>query len=135
VESNHGQANATLRPDGKALPSIIGPALDGQNGRQRIADTDAGTLDHDSAWDHAVGPMQFIPATWKQFAIDADRDGTADPDDIDDATLAAANYLCAGGRDLSSAGGWWAAVLAYNDVQAYAKDVFDAANDYGQRSH
>jgi Transglycosylase SLT domain len=134
IESNHGQAGATLRPDGRSQPPIIGPALDGKDGRRQIPDTDTGQLDRDSTWDHAVGPMQFIPATWKAYAIDADRDGQVDPYDVDDAALAAAELLCSGGRDLSTGGGWWAAVLAYNDVQAYAQDVFAAASDYGQRS-
>jgi hypothetical protein len=133
IESNHGQANATLRADGKSQPPILGPALDGQGARRQIADTDGGQLDHDTTWDRAVGPMQFIPSTWRSYAIDADRDGVSDPNDIDDAALAAGEYLCASGQDLSSATGWWAAVLAYNDVQVYAQDVFTAANDYGQR--
>jgi Transglycosylase SLT domain len=134
VESNHGQAGGVLRPDGRSQPPIIGPALDGKEGRKQQADTDAGRLDQDSTWDHAVGPMQFIPSTWQQFAIDADRDGQADPYDIDDAALAAAQLLCSNQRDLSTAAGWWAAVQAYNDVQTYALDVFAAANDYGTRS-
>jgi len=134
VESNHGQAGGVLRPDGRSQPPIIGPALDGKEGRKQQIDTDAGRLDQDSTWDHAVGPMQFIPSTWQQFAIDADRDGQADPYDIDDAALAAAQLLCSNQRDLSTAAGWWAAVHAYNDVQTYALDVFAAANDYGTRS-
>jgi Transglycosylase SLT domain len=133
IESNHGRAGATLRPDGRSQPPVIGPPLDGKNGRQTITDTDTGQLDHDSTWDHAIGPMQFLPSTWKAYAIDADRDGQADPYDIDDAALAAGEYLCSSGRDLSTAGGWWGAILAYNDVQAYAHDVFNAANDYGVR--
>lgn len=134
IESDHGRARATLSPDGKSLPPIIGAPLDGLGGRDRIADTDAGRLDNDPTWDHAVGPMQFIPATWQLYAIDADRDGVADPNDLDDATLAAARYLCAGGRDLSVPSGWWAAIESYNAVRVYTEDVFRAANDYGQRS-
>src|SRR5579859_5821586 len=100
VESDHGRADgATLQPDGAALPPIIGPALSGQNGLKSIPDTDKGRYDGDPVWDHAVGPMQFIPATWTQYQVDADNDGVADPNDINDATLAAADYLCAGGRD------------------------------------
>jgi len=135
VESNHGRGgDATLGADGRAAPPIYGPPLDGQGGRRSIPDTDAGRLDGDRTWDRAIGPMQFIPGTWVRYAVDADADGLADPHDLDDAALAAANYLCAGGRDLSTPAGWWAAVLAYNDVQTYAQSVFTAANDYGQRS-
>jgi membrane-bound lytic murein transglycosylase B len=134
IESNHGQANATLGVDGRALPPIIGPPLDGTDDRLRVADTDGGQLDGDKTWDRAVGPMQFIPATWQQYQVDADRDGRSDPNDINDAALAAANYLCAGNRDLSTGAGWWSAILSYNAVQRYARDVFTAANDYGQLS-
>jgi hypothetical protein len=135
IESNHGQAGGSLGADGRTQPPIIGPALNGQEGRKQVLDTDSGQLDRDAAYDHAVGPMQFLPGTWKSFAVDADRDGQADPFDVDDAALAAAEYLCSGARDLSTGGGWWAAVLAYNDVQRYAQDVFTAAMDYGRRSH
>lgn len=135
VESNHGQANnATLHPDGQARPPIIGPPLDGTGGRQRIADTDAGQIDGDRSVDRAVGPMQFIPTTWRQSGIDADNDGAKNPNDIDDAALAAGMYLCGSGRDLSTAADWWAAVLSYNDVRSYAQAVFDAANQYGTAS-
>jgi len=134
AESDHGRAHATLNADGKVAPPIIGPALTGSGTVQAVPDTDGGKLDGDASWDHAVGPMQFIPATWTQYAADADRDGVADPQDIDDAALAAARYLCAGDRNLATPGGWWAAVLAYNTVQQYANDVFDAAQDYNDRS-
>ena len=29
---------------------------------------------------------------------------------------------------------WWEAILSYNAVRPYAQKVFDAANDYGQRT-
>jgi hypothetical protein len=135
VESNHGGSNnATLLADGRALPPIVGAPLDGTGGNRRILDTDGGTLDGDPVYDRAVGPMQFIPTTWRTSAVDADGDGTADPNDIDDAAVAAAGYLCANNRDLATAEGWWAAVLSYNNVQSYAEQVFDTANEYGQRS-
>ncbi|HEU4424166.1 MAG TPA: lytic murein transglycosylase [Pilimelia sp.] len=135
VESNHGRANnASLLADGRALPPVVGLPLDGQGGRATIRDTDRGTLDGDALWDRAVGPMQFIPGTWNGHAIDADNDGMRDVNDIDDAALAAANYLCRGGRNMAVVGDWWAAILTYNDVQPYARAVYDAANDYGTRS-
>jgi Transglycosylase SLT domain len=135
VESNHGSSNgATLYPDGQALPAIVGAALDGKDGRAEIRDTDAGALDNDRAWDHAVGPMQFIPSTWRTQAVDADNDNVRNPNDIDDAALAAANYLCANGRDLATPAGWTDAVAAYNIPDSYRQAVFTAANTYGTQS-
>jgi len=135
VESDHGSANnSTLLADGRTLPTILGAPLNGAGGTMQIRDTDQGTLDGDRTWDRAVGPMQFIPSTWEGQAVDADNDGMRDPSDIDDAALAAANYLCRGGRNLTDIGDWWAAILTYNDVQPYAQDVYRTANEYGSRS-
>ncbi|NES12494.1 MULTISPECIES: lytic murein transglycosylase [Micromonospora] len=135
VESRHGSANgATLRPDGVSTPEIVGPPLNGQGGTSRIPDSDRGLLDHDTTWDHAIGPMQFIPGTWQSVGADGDNDGARNPHDLDDAALAAGNYLCQGGRNMSIPGDWWGAILSYNDVRRYAQDVFDKANEYGRLS-
>jgi membrane-bound lytic murein transglycosylase B len=116
------------------LPAIVGLPLDGKGGRALIADTDHGALDGDPTYDRAMGPMQFIPSTWKQDGVDADNNGLTDPNDIDDAALTAGKYLCHNGRDLSKGEDWWAAILSYNAVQPYAQKVFTEANSYGQRS-
>ncbi|MGC4811561.1 lytic murein transglycosylase [Micromonospora sp. DT228] len=135
VESGHGSANgARLGQDGKALPKIIGLPLDGNGGRMRIIDTDRGVLDGDTTLDRAIGPMQFIPTTWQEIGADADKDGIKDPHDLDDAALAAGNYLCKGGRNLSIPGDWWNAILSYNDVRRYAQEVYDTADRYGRAS-
>jgi membrane-bound lytic murein transglycosylase B len=135
VESNHGSSGgASLLPDGRALPPIFGLPLDGAGDRAQILDTDGGQLDQDPTYDRAVGPMQFIPSTWLLEAVDATGDGIGDVHNIFDASLAAANYLCRSGRDLTTAAGWWEAVLSYNAVQVYAEAVFAAANQYGLES-
>jgi membrane-bound lytic murein transglycosylase B len=135
IESGHGTANSsTLTESGQTVPHIIGLPLDGKGNRGTIRDTDDGLVDGDSTWDRAVGPMQFIPSTWNSAGIDADNDGAKDPNDIDDAALAAANYLCRDGRNLTVSADWWGAIASYNDVQRYINDVFAAANDYGTRS-
>jgi membrane-bound lytic murein transglycosylase B len=135
VESSHGSANgAVLGADGSVQPPIYGLPLDGKGGRQLIRDTDQGTLDGDTTYDRAIGPLQFIPSTWVANAVDADNNAVTDPNDIDDASLTAASYLCKNGRDLSKGDQWWDAILSYNAVRPYAQKVFDTANEYGQRS-
>ncbi|MFT4307655.1 MAG: lytic murein transglycosylase [Microbacterium sp.] len=130
VETEHGAfGGSQIDDDGVARPRIVGRALDG-DGVQAIADTDDGALDGDAEWDHAVGPMQFIPSTWELYARDGDGDGAADIDDIDDAVLTAAAYLCETGGDLTVAANWIAAVAAYNDDVAYNNAVVDAADRY-----
>jgi membrane-bound lytic murein transglycosylase B len=134
VESNHGRfAGAVLRTDGRSTPPIIGIALDGTRSAL-IGDTDGGRLDGDASHDRAVGPMQFIPSTWARWGSDGDGDGRVDPQDIDDAALAAGRYLCADGRDVGTARGWWTGILSYNPSVDYAQRVFGAADTYARRS-
>ena len=88
--------------------------------------------DGDASVDRAVGPMQFIPSTWRKWASDGNGDGLGDPQQIDDAALAAARYLCAGGRDMASPSGWWAGILSYNNSTEYAQKVFGLADGYAK---
>ena len=129
IESGHGShGDSVLDANGYAQPAIRGPALDG-NGFARIADTDGGVLDGDDTWDRAVGPMQFIPSTWERWASDANGDDVADPNQIDDAALAAARYLCASGP-MTSSDGWRAAVFSYNHDNDYVDKVATVANGF-----
>ncbi len=57
----------------------------------------------------------------------------ADPQQIDDAALAAARYLCHYG-DLSDEATWRRAIFAYNHVESYVDAVADAAHDYAERA-
>jgi len=133
VESNHGQyAGNTLNTEGVSVPGIFGPTLDGKNGTQAITDTDGGQLDKDPVYDRAVGPMQFIPSTWSSVKVDADGDGQRNPQDIDDASLASAVYLCSGTDDLSSRAGQQAAVFRYNHSQQYVDLVLRIMEAYSQ---
>jgi hypothetical protein len=111
-----------LDPFHDVVPPVIGPALTGGT-YARIHDTDGGALDGDPNWDHAVGPMQFIPATWRIWGADGSGDGVADPQNVEDAALAAARYLCAGGRDLSRDADRRAAVRSYNHSDRYVATV------------
>ncbi|RSM78463.1 murein transglycosylase [Amycolatopsis sp. WAC 01375] len=133
IESNHGQyGGAVLGQDGRPSKPIIGVPLDGSPGVKAIGDTDRGQFDGDAAVDRAVGPMQFIPSTWRRYAADGNRDGVGDPQQIDDATLAAARYLCVNNRDMSAASGWWQGILSYNNSTEYAQKVFGLADDYAK---
>lgn len=135
IESNHGRYHgATIADNGKITPPIIGVPLDGTSGNRTIGDTDAGVLDGDPTLDRAVGPLQFIPSTWAKWRSDGNGDGVADPDNIDDAALAAGRYLCAGGRDLATGPGWRAAVLSYNNSDEYGRRVYAAADSYAHAS-
>ncbi|ASO18365.1 membrane-bound lytic murein transglycosylase B [Actinoalloteichus hoggarensis] len=131
VESDHGRfGGAQLGEDGRPTIPIYGPPLDGSPGVMAIPDTDGGEMDGDDVWDRAVGPMQFLPTTWELVGRDADGDGVADPQNIDDAALSAATYLCSAGRDLNTGDGWWSAVLTYNNSVDYGRRVFGLAETY-----
>ncbi|WP_308439571.1 lytic transglycosylase domain-containing protein [Streptomyces spinoverrucosus] len=121
VES--GQARGgRVAADGTTPSPILGPRLDG-NGFALIRDSDGGSLDGDTVYDRAVGPMQFIPSTWAVWGADGNGDGRADPHNIFDAALAAGRYLCAGGRNLSAPADLDAAILGYNHSTAYLRTV------------
>lgn len=131
VESNHGRFGGNvLNDDGVATPGIYGIPLNGKNNTKAISDTDAGVYDNDTQWDRAVGPMQFIPSTWQVVGVDADDDASRNPQDIDDAALAAAVYLCSGDGDLSTVAGQRAAVYRYNHSDAYVDLVLKIMNAY-----
>ena len=132
-EIESSQANeGSVRSDGTAYPPIYGPTLNGRNGYTAVRDTDRGRLDGDSRWDRAVGPMQFMPATWEEWGADGNGDGVADPQNVYDASLTAARYLCANGRDLSVPAQYDRAVLSYNDDENYVAAVRAWAEYYRQ---
>lgn len=131
VESNHGRYGGNvLDADGIATPGIYGLPLNGQKGTTAISDTDGGQLDKDSRWDRAVGPMQFIPSTWSVVGVDADGDAQRNPQDIDDAALATAVYLCSGEDDLSTTTGQEKAVYRYNHSWSYVDLVLSIMDAY-----
>ncbi len=131
VESDHGRTNgSSLDGQGVARPGIYGIALDGTRRTSVVRDTDAGQLDNDTRFDRAVGPMQFIPSTWSVVGVDADGDAQRNPQDIDDAALATAVYLCSGDDDLSAGKGQRAAVYRYNHSTSYVRLVLSIMNAY-----
>lgn len=97
VESNHGQIGSASIDEttGDVEPWIFGPTLDGSSGTAAIPIGEwAGWWGLTGPWTQAVGPMQFLPATFETHAQDGNGDGQASPHNIDDAVATTAHYLC-----------------------------------------
>jgi membrane-bound lytic murein transglycosylase B len=132
VESRHGtHGGSKLDDNGTAQPGIFGVALAGGS-TATIPDSDAGALDGDAENDRAVGPMQLIPQTWRNWHTDASGDGIEDPQNIDDAVMATANYLCRASADMAHPAGWRTGVSAFNSAHSYLARVARVANGYAQ---
>ena len=131
VESDHGQFGGNhLTPNGVSVPGIYGPVLDGSNGVGLVRDTDGGRLDGTSTYDRAVGPMQFLPGTWAMVGTKPSATGEHGPQNIYDAALATATYLCSGNGDMSNLADLRAAVFRYNHSDAYVSLVLGIAQAY-----
>ena len=130
VESHHGTyRGAEIAPNGDVSPPIRGVRLDGTNGNLQILDNSV-PGDGDPVYARAMGPMQFIPETWRLYGVDANNDGVLSPDNFDDAALSAAGYLCFRGKDMATPRGWMNALRAYNHSDLYARTVRDWAAAY-----
>jgi murein DD-endopeptidase MepM/ murein hydrolase activator NlpD len=75
----------------------------------------------------ALGWMQFMPATWKAYGVDANGDKKKDPYNPVDAIFAAARYLKAAGADKDLA----RAIFAYNHADWYVDSVLMRARLIG----
>ena len=75
----------------------------------------------------ALGWMQFMPATWKAYGVDANQDGVKDPFNPVDAIFAAARYLKAAGADKDIRKG----IFAYNHADWYVDCVLMRAQVIG----
>ncbi len=67
----------------------------------------------------ALGWMQFLPETWKQYGVDANGDGVKDPYNPVDAIFGAARFLHAAGASQNLRG----AIFAYNNANWYVDSV------------
>ena len=129
IESDNGRdvhAGGGMTADGTISPAILGPALDGKDGFAAIRDG--------AGWAHATGPFQFIPSTWQSWGADGNGDGTKDPDNIFDASLGAARYLCAGDRQLTDPRQLADAVFSYNHSRQYVQVVLQLVAGYAHES-
>jgi membrane-bound lytic murein transglycosylase B len=132
IESDHGLyggAATRFSAAGAVSPPIIGPPLDGR-GVAAIPDSDGGRWDGDTVWDRAVGPMQFLPGTWRSLGRDGNGDQVADPANLFDAAVSAAGYLCLSGGDLSDPVQLRQAVYGYNHSWPYVDAVLGWASLY-----
>lgn len=130
TESGHARAGgAALTLTGDTVPRILGPRLDG-NGFAYVGDTDGGAYDGDVELDRAVGPMQFIPGTWRGLGEDGNGDGNRDPNNIYDATTAAGMYLCRSRQGLDVDENLFNAALSYNRSTTYAALIVTRAREY-----
>jgi hypothetical protein len=74
----------------------------------------------------AVGWMQFEPASWAAYGVDANGDGVADPYNAWDAIFAAARLLRASGAPRD----WRAAIFSYNHAGWYVEEVLADAGRF-----
>lgn len=127
IESGHANNGAT-DARGTAVYPIYGPVLDGSlAGNEVIVQSvAAGRV----FYARALGPMQFLPGTWARYASDALGDGKPDVQNVYDAALAAARYLCSGGLNLRDSSQVLTAILRYNNSMAYAENVLGWAKAY-----
>ncbi|MGA2667194.1 MAG: lytic transglycosylase domain-containing protein [Patescibacteria group bacterium] len=73
----------------------------------------------------AQGPMQFMPSTFRAYAVDGNGDGQINIDNVNDAIYTAAHYLAAGG---AADGNISAALFNYNHSQSYVNKVLEVYN-------
>jgi cell wall-associated NlpC family hydrolase len=78
----------------------------------------------------AEGPMQFEPATFAEYAVDADPAARLSVYDPADAIYTAAAMLCANGAASGTQSGISQAVFTYNHSQAYVTSVLAWAARY-----
>lgn len=81
-----------------------------------------------SSYAGAVGPMQFLPSTWRSNGQDGNGDGIKDITNINDAIYGAAYYLavCGGAKN-----NYRDALWGYNRSTSYYYKVMDVARSLG----
>jgi len=134
-----GQVACSLSGSGRAeIPSQLIPVYQAASQRYRLGERGVSILAAinmiETGFGRNLGPssagaygwMQFMPATWSAYGVDADRDGTRDPADPDDAIHAAARYLQASGAPRD----WYRAIFAYNHADWYVQQVLAQADAY-----
>jgi hypothetical protein len=80
----------------------------------------------------ALGPMQFLPSTWRMWGIDGFGE-TGPPDIMNplDAVPSAARLLCADGA-VQGGQALWQAIFDYNHAGWYVDEVLTLAGEYAR---
>ncbi|MEK9155933.1 MAG: lytic murein transglycosylase [Patescibacteria group bacterium] len=74
----------------------------------------------------AIGPMQFMPGTFRRVGVDGNGDGTVDITNVEDAIFSAAKYLrLCGYPDVDRA------LWGYNPSKSYNRKVMTVASSLG----
>jgi len=110
----YARAGATFGVDPRLLEAIhqVETGKSGSTGKKSYAG--------------AMGPMQFLPSTFRHYGVDGNGDGIKDITNVEDAIFAAANYLKACGYpDVKKA------LWGYNPSQSYYNKVTSVARSIG----
>lgn len=131
-----GQKALSLSPDGSLTPALVTlyqqaattcPGLDWTSlAAVGFVESRHGSNPADSTAG-AQGPMQFMPATWERYGVDATGDLVASVRNQRDAVFGAANLLCANGAGNGNLAG---ALFAYNHSQTYVSQVLGIKGKY-----
>jgi membrane-bound lytic murein transglycosylase B len=76
----------------------------------------------------AVGPMQFLPSTFKAYGVDGDANGVKDITNLTDSVHSAGRYLAANG---AGSGSYTKALYAYNHSNSYVSKTLSIARSLG----
>jgi membrane-bound lytic murein transglycosylase B/lysophospholipase L1-like esterase len=121
---------------GESTPAVRGMLLDGGGAGGNVtphpndlSPADRHFYRQDEAHLRAVGPTQFLPATWETVrdVADGNADGVADPFNYYDGALATAVKACRDGNGLARESDRRQAALAYNGAGWYADGVLSRA--------
>jgi cell wall-associated NlpC family hydrolase len=82
----------------------------------------------------AEGPMQFLPATFAAYAVNADPGSLLTPYNPADAIYTAAKMLCADGARGGTQAGIQQAIFDYNHADWYVTDVLSWAARYASQA-
>lgn len=104
IESNYGRHTGTY----PVIPALVTLAYDRRRGeyfRKELLEAlkilDAGHVSlsqMQGSWAGAMGPFQFMPSSYRHYAVDGDGDGRIDIwNSVPDALASAANYLARAG--------------------------------------